>query len=176
MPSRILNGDQSAEEELVAQFGRGIYLIILARVRRIQVADALAQETLVSVLQALREGKLRQQDRLPAYVAGTARNMAKAYLRTKQRRERLAPHGPAGEERNPELDSQRSEQLRFAHECLAKLSLDDREILLLSLVEELDPAEIAKRLKIKPDAVRQRKFRAMRRARQTLGKLSQDAS
>jgi len=174
LTSRIQSGDRAAEEELIARFSRGVYLMTLVRVRDEGTAEDLAQETLVSVIQALREDKLRRADSLTAYVAGTARNLARTHLRNERRRARLTPSQPVVDQENPESVCQRSELLQLATRALARLSLDDKEILLLSLVEELSPTEIANHLSLRPEAVRQRKLRALRRVKRICEDLSRN--
>lgn len=174
LTSRIQSGDRVAEEELIARFSRGVYLMTLVRVRDEGTAEDLAQETLVSVIQALREDKLRRVDSLTAYVAGTARNLARTHLRNERRRTRLTLRQSVVDRENPESDCQRSELLQLATRAFARLRPDDKEILLFSLVEELSPTEIAAHLHLKPEAVRQRKLRALRRVKRIFEDLSRN--
>jgi DNA-directed RNA polymerase specialized sigma24 family protein len=46
---------------------------------------------------------------------------------------------------------------------MASLEPSDRRVLLLTLVENLRPREIARRLRVSPEVVRTRKTRALRR-------------
>ena len=57
-------------------------------------------------------------------------------------------------------DQQRAQLVRRA---VSELESDDRRILMLTLVEGLTPGEIASRLRLSPEVVRQRKSRAIKK-------------
>jgi RNA polymerase sigma-70 factor (ECF subfamily) len=69
----------------------------------------------------------------------------------------------------PEEQLLRVEQDREVIEALARLKLTDREIITLTLWDELSPVEIAQVLGISRDAVDQRYSRAKRRLSKELG-------
>src|SRR5215469_17837179 len=80
LAQRIFEGDPSAEQELVTTYRRGVLITANARTRDYEAALDLTQDVLVAVLKALREGKLRQPDKLSAFVNGVARNLINNYL------------------------------------------------------------------------------------------------
>src|SRR5262249_22348806 len=86
LAERIHRGDEAAEEELVNAYRRGILAIATARVRDREAALDLTQEVLMAALRALREGHLREPEKLPAFIQGTARNIINNFLRTRIRR------------------------------------------------------------------------------------------
>jgi RNA polymerase sigma-70 factor (ECF subfamily) len=110
---------------------------------------------------------------LPAFVGGTIRNIIRAHFRGEQRIDRLKSFQSTGDEGDPESDCGRGELLELARISLARLEPRDQEILRLWLVEDLSLSEIADRVGIRPAAARQRKLRALRRARKSLDDLSQ---
>src|SRR5690349_16722764 len=59
-------------------------------------ADDLVQQVLLSVLQALREGRVEERDRLDAYVLGTCRNTVMDMRRGVARQRRVAERAAAG--------------------------------------------------------------------------------
>src|SRR5215468_11211998 len=83
---RIQAGDPLAEEEFVKRYRRGLLVIAGVRTRDREAARDLTQEILIAVLKALREGQLREAEKLSAFVHGTARNIINNYLRVKTRR------------------------------------------------------------------------------------------
>ncbi len=174
----ILQGDPSAEEELVRRFRGPVFVMALVRTRDAEAARDLAQEVLLQVIQALREGRLRNEDRLAAYVHGTARNLVNHYFRVRQSRELPQPgRDPAPETtENSEDLLEQADRRRFVREALERLNAGERAVLQLSLAEGLPPAEIARRLGLTPEAVRQRKSRAMRRIRKLVQAWSRTAS
>jgi len=171
LAERIRSGEGAADEELANRFHAKAFLMALARTRDREAARDLAQETMLIVLRALREGRLLDPGRLAGYVCGTARNLVREHLRSKQPRT-----GPVGPEPlpvpDPEQEAVQAERQFLVRRVLRSLHGLDRHVLLLTLVDGLAPAEIAERLEIRPDAVRQRKARALQRARALLEEMS----
>ncbi len=85
LAARIRSGDAAAEEEFVLRFRGRVLALTRARGCDADTADDIVQETLLGVLCALRVGGLRDEQRLPQFVAGTARNLVHNYYRVKSR-------------------------------------------------------------------------------------------
>ena len=172
---RIASGERSAESELVRRFYRPVFSMVLARTGDIQVAQDLTQEILMAVICALRDGNLRNHQGLPGFVCGTMRNQVRNHFRSLHLDSVGAMKGePVLDDPNPEEELESAERLALAQEAIAQLSAEDREILRLTLVEGLSPKEISQRLGVSGDVTRQRKSRAIHRAREILrSKLSQ---
>jgi RNA polymerase sigma factor (sigma-70 family) len=170
---RIRCGDPSAEDELVQTYRRGVFLIAAARTRDREAALDLTQEVLIAVLKALREGQLREADKLSAFVQGTARNLINNYLRACMRRSECELE--ATETVAPDLveELEISEKRRLVREELQNFSVSDQQILLLSLVDGHSLLEVAKRLSMSHDAVRARKSRLLRKITKKFERLSQ---
>ena len=169
---RIRDGDRGAEEELAERFRQRVYVMALARTRDPEAAKDLVQEVLLGVLRALRDGKLRAEERLSAFVHGTARNRVNDHLQARQKRQdgrSLPPRPPAA---SPEERFVQAERQVLVRRALRSLGARDQEILLLTLVEGLKPGEIAERLGLRPELVRKRKSRAVRKVRQTVSEMS----
>jgi RNA polymerase sigma factor (sigma-70 family) len=159
----IASGSGPAEAAVVEFFAPRVRAMLRARLRQPDAVQDLTQETLVAVLVALRKGQLREADRLPAFVHGVARNLANNYLRGEVRRaeaplddevvRRLAGTAPVEEEARRALVAR----------GLEAIAPTDREVLQLTLVDGLHPREIAQRLSLTSDVVRQRKARALKR-------------
>lgn len=138
------------------------------------LADELVQDVLWGVIRALREGRVEQPEQLPSFVFGTARNLLKDGIRTRAR-ERLGPL-PEGEIPSPAQEQREFERTHAARQAIARLESHERIVLMLSLVEGLNPEQIAARLGINAAAVRQRKARALRRIGEILGTRSQSTA
>ncbi len=83
---RIREGDSSAEGELIRQFEPGLRVLLRRRTGGdIGLLEDLVQETLVIVLRRLRGAGIEDPDRLAAFAAQTARNLAIASLRKVER-------------------------------------------------------------------------------------------
>lgn len=174
LAERLRLGDVAAEEELVASFYEKVYFMALGRTRDRESARDLAQETILTVLRALREGRLQDPERLAGYVCGTARNLIRDQQRSARPRERCAELQPSVAP-SPEQDAERSEEQFLVRRAMRELSAPDRLVLLLTLVDGLSPTEIAERLGLKPEAIRQRKARAIQRAKALLVRVSRVA-
>src|SRR5262249_29649605 len=92
--SRISDGDLRAEEDLVRIFWPRITFLVIARTGDREAAPDIAQEVMLTVVNALRSGQLREPDKLIGFVYGTARNFISNHLRARSRR---PPHAPIDE-------------------------------------------------------------------------------
>lgn len=70
---RIIAGDSAAETELWTRFKGGIFQIVLNNVRDYHLAEDLSQETYVIILEKIRNGDVRQPEKLRAFVSQVAR-------------------------------------------------------------------------------------------------------
>jgi RNA polymerase sigma-70 factor (ECF subfamily) len=172
LAGRIRTGDSSAEEELVRLFGERVFLVAVVRTRDREAARDLTQEVLLAVLAALRNGHLREEERLSAYVYGTARNLVNNYLRQRSQQPALIPLDPDVAFVQPSFELENSERRSLVQSALARLDAGERRILLLTLVEGLKPGEIARRLGLNPMVVRARKSRALKKVMKAVRKLS----
>ncbi len=157
----VREGHASVEEELVTFFEPRVLRMMLARTRDREVARDLAQETLIAVVLALRNGQLREAERLAAFVHGIARNIVNSFFRTRgPKTELIAPEHAVAD---PGDALEGAERIRKVRAALAGLEPIDRRILLCTLVEGMKPGEIARRLGLSSELVRTRKSRAIKR-------------
>jgi RNA polymerase sigma-70 factor (ECF subfamily) len=160
---RIRLGDAAAEGQLVESFGGRVYAMAVARTRDREASRDLVQDVLWAVIQALRGGHLRAPDKLAAFVSGTARNLINNYCRTRTRAARDLPAGPEASTADADAvldERRRADAVRSVVRGFERI---DRRILTLTLVDGLSAVEIAARVNLSPDAVRQRKSRAVKR-------------
>lgn len=160
---RIRLGDAAAEEELVQSFGGKVFAMAVARTRDREASRDLVQDVMWAVLQGLRGGQLRAPDKLAAFVSGTARNLINNYFRTRTRAVRDVRHTPSRWMTDPSHSIEDQERTQLVRRAVSELESDDRRILMLTLVEGLTPGEIASRLRLSPEVVRQRKSRAIKK-------------
>jgi RNA polymerase sigma-70 factor (ECF subfamily) len=78
---RIVDGDRTAEAELVARYARGIRLIISRASSDRSVVDDLCQETFRITLEKVRRGDVRDPDRLSGFICSVARNLVVDHFR-----------------------------------------------------------------------------------------------
>jgi RNA polymerase sigma factor (sigma-70 family) len=177
LAERVHAGDRPAEEEFVRLFHPRIYALILSRTRNPDAARDLSQEALIAVLIALRTGSLRDLDKLAAFAQGTARNLANNFLRSSSLRRSREEAIPAGLAERVAAPAQMAEaeiaaRDRLVAEALDGLDAADRDILLMTIVEGRKPGEIATRVGLSPEVVRQRKSRAIRKIAGYIQRLS----
>ncbi|HVP63342.1 MAG TPA: sigma-70 family RNA polymerase sigma factor [candidate division Zixibacteria bacterium] len=170
----IAKGDLRAELAFVERFSPRLRLILQARTHDPDIAADLTQETLLEALCALRDGRLRDPQKLASFVLGIARNILNSHFRNQQRSPRMTELEEA-----PAIASlieetlERKQYLRIAAKALATLDKTDNEILRLTLVEDLKPGAIAERLSLTSEVVRQRKSRATKRILEFIRQSSQ---
>lgn len=170
---RIRAGDPAAEEALVTQFSRHILLIATFRTRDREAARDLAQDILMAVLRAARAGQIREAEKLPAFIQGTARNLINNYLRSRGRRAECSLDAAHEVGSDSVQEQEYQERRRLVHQELQACNVLDQKILLYSLVDGHPLAEVAKRLDLSHEAVRARKSRAIKKLIKKFAGLSQ---
>lgn len=146
----------------------GIRIMALCALRDGDAADDVAQESLARVLQALREGRLRNPERLGAFARAIAHHVIVDTLRTRLRVTSLGSSPELAGEEDALRTLVSAEQAARVRAALERLSAGDREILRLSFFEGLTPQELAHRLREPGARVRKRKERALERLRAVL--------
>jgi len=89
LASRIRLGDRQSETELVERYKRVVMSIIRREVGVSAVAEDLYQETFCIVIEKIRQGDIREADRLSGFVCSVARNRVIKYFQRLPRHESL---------------------------------------------------------------------------------------
>jgi RNA polymerase sigma-70 factor (ECF subfamily) len=134
-------------------------------------AEEAVQETMVRALDALRDGRLSDPEKLGAFVRGIARHVIADTHRARRRSAPLqaVPERELGTSSDDPLTTLiTAEEHHRVRLALTQLSAGDRQILHLSFFEGLTPAAIAERLGEPALRVRKRKSRALDRLRRAL--------
>ncbi|BCS31943.1 hypothetical protein TBR22_A11460 [Luteitalea sp. TBR-22] len=159
--ARVRAGDPDAEAELARRFAPRMRVLCLARTRRPDLANDLAQDAMIALLLELRRGGLRDPAALPAFAAGIARNIVRSEHRASRR------HDVGSLEVDVDVAREEGEDAAVrrldVERALDGLPVADQQVLRLILVEGCKPADVAARLGISPEAARTRKLRAQRR-------------
>jgi RNA polymerase sigma-70 factor, ECF subfamily len=159
---------REAESELVRRMAPRIRLYGLRHLRDQHAADDLTQQVLITTLEALRAGRLREPDKLASFVLGTCRMTVLDLRRNAQRKERLlvqfgadllAPVQPA----LPPLDH---EQLT---RCVQKLKERERTVVVMTFYDEQTGADVANFLGVSEANVRVIRHRAIHQLRDCMG-------
>jgi RNA polymerase sigma factor (sigma-70 family) len=175
---RLQAGDAASEDELARLFHPHLLAMAASRLNDRETAREIAQEAILGVLSALRMGRLREPERLPAFVVGTGRNLINSYLREKVQRPEPITLGfeegaiPDPDPEASESSLEKEEKRDVVFRVLQKLKPVDRGILYLTLAQGLKPQEIAIEMGLKPEIIRLRKSRALKRVRRKLKKMT----
>ena len=171
---RIREGDVTAESELVRQFEPGLRVLLRRRTGGDPgLLQDLVQETLMVVLQRLRRSALDDPQKLAAFAAQTARNLAIASLRKTERQktdidstvtERSADAGRRLEDAAADFEA------ALAVRALLRELPNPRDRLMLRryYLEDLDKDVICLELQMSESAFNQALSRARRRFREIL--------
>lgn len=163
LAARIALGDLSAEDEFVRAFAPSVREVLRHRLHARDAVDDLCHDTLCAALLHLRHADLREAARLPAYVWGIARNLARAHGR--ERRETPACDlDPPDRRADPERSAMAAESRERLRTALARLAARDRALAEGLLLGE-DKAAACARLGLSPPVFDVAKFRALRRLR-----------
>src|SRR5882672_6635803 len=171
---RIRDGDLSAEGELIRQFEPGLRVLLRRRTGGDQgLLQDLVQETLLVVLQRLRGPGIDDPQKLAAFAAQTARNLAIASLR-KAERQRTDVDSEATE-RNPDpaqsIDGRAADlEAALAVRALLRELPQPRDRLMLKrfYLDDDDKEIICRELELTEAAFNQALSRARRRFRQII--------
>jgi RNA polymerase sigma factor (sigma-70 family) len=171
---RIREGDSSAESELIRQFEPGLRVLLRRRTGGDHgLLQDLVQETLLVVIQRLRGSGIEDPEKLAAFAAQTARNLAIASLRKAERQK--TDVDSAATERN--VDSARG-VAALAEDFEAALAVRtllrdipqarDRLMLKRFYLEDHDKEVICQEMQLSEAAFNQALSRARRRFRQII--------
>ena len=157
-------GAPDAEAELYTRLAPRVRLYGLRHLRDEQAAADLTQQVLLMTIERLRNGKIREPERLASFVLGMCRMVILDLKRGSRRRARLlgqfADDLPrAGSADEPRLDT---EQLTA---CLERLSERERSVLVLTFHSERTAFEVAQELGLTAANVRVIRHRALARLR-----------
>jgi RNA polymerase sigma-70 factor, ECF subfamily len=166
---RLLPDPDATTAGIAEQYLPRLRVFAVRRLRDMAAAEDAAQETLRRVLEALREGRVRDLQALPAYVFETARHVCLHAIRDSNREaiahaqfaalaSQMATRGP-----NPLDTLLADERQRLAGRALSELDPLDRELIELSYGQLLSADEIASRLGLSANNVRVKRHRILRR-------------
>ena len=181
LSQRALAGDRRAWDALIARHHRRVVVSLLAKGLRVDRAHELAQETWTRLIQQQQRGLLTEL-RLPNLAITQASFLAADEAR-RSRREAISGNVEELPERQHPVDPTASaerrllseEQLAKAHQALAGCSPSARNVFLLACDgQELPHAEVAERVGLSVQRVRQILCEVRKKLRNALEEESHD--
>lgn len=156
--------DASAEAELCRRFAPRVRLYGLRHLRDRAAADDLVQQVLMTTLERLRAGKLREPERLASFILGMCRMTVLELRRGTARRERLLETWGGMEEavEAPELRTLDEKKLAA---CLERIAERERAVLLASFFADQSAETAADELGLTAGNVRVIHHRALGKLR-----------
>ena len=172
--TEILDGGTAGQEVLYAVFERGVRFYLAHHMRTEDVEDKV-QDTFLAVVNAIRDGRLREPGRMAGFVRTILERQLAGYFTETSRRLGLSGEDVSQlqpqERLNPEQEAMRAERRRFARRILRGLPEVDREILMRFYLEGHTAEQICAHLGVSETQFRLRKNRAKER----FGELAREA-
>ena len=166
---QIGSGSNSgAEAELFRRMAPRIRLYGLRHLRNEHAAEDLTQQVLITALEALRAGRLREPEKLASFVLGTCRMTVLDLRRGVQRKERLLEQFGAEliapvQLAKPFLDRD------LLTRCVQNLKERERTVIVMTFYDEQTGADVADFLGISEANVRVIRHRAIHQLRDCMG-------
>lgn len=162
-------GDRDAEAELCRRMLPRIRLYGLRHLRDAHASEDLAQEVLITTLEALRVGRLRDPEKLASFVLGTCRLTVLDLRRGARRRAHLLEQFGADLPTVASVPSMPCLDVDRLTRCLQQLAERDRAVVVMSFYDEKAAADVAGFLGVSEGNVRVIRHRAIHRLRDCMG-------
>jgi RNA polymerase sigma-70 factor, ECF subfamily len=160
--------DREAEAELYRRMAPRVRLYGLRHLRDGYAADDLTQQVLITTLEALRAGRLRDPEKLASFVLGTCRMTVLDIRRGAERKERLLEQfgvnmlAPAPSP-TPHLDHDHLTR------CVQSLKERERAVVVMTFYDEQTGSDVASFLGVSEANVRVIRHRAIHQLRECMG-------
>jgi len=165
---RLIAGEAGAEEDLVRRYRDGVAIIISRIVYDPSVSEDLSQDTFRIVLEKIRQGEVREPERLSGFILGVARNLAIQHIRRMRRAADQVEFASAEQVQDPQPDPfeqlLNKERAEIVRQVITELKLErDREVLFRYYIAEQDREQICADLSLTSEQFSRVVFRAHQR-------------
>src|SRR5688572_23493156 len=168
LAAAVTRGDARAEAELYRRLAPRVRLYGLRHLRDRHAAADLVQQVLVTTLERLRAGEVREPAKLASFVLGMCRmtvlEMRRGAARRAELLERFSDLDAVQEAAEPRV----LEEARLA-ECLERLAERERSVVVLSFYGDKSAEEAGRELALAPGNVRVIRHRALGKLRECMG-------
>ena len=159
--------DAAAEAELYRRLARRVRLYGLRHLRDEQAAADLVQQVLLTTLERLRAGEVREPDKIASVVLGMCRMTVLEMRRGARRREALLATWGEKDEAYEAAEPIVLDTERLAG-CLEALAARERSVVLLTFVGDKEATEVGKELGLSAGNVRVIRHRAVGKLRECM--------
>ncbi len=157
-----------AEAELFRRMAPRVRLYGLRHLRDPSAAQDLTQQVLITTLETLRAGRLREPEKLASFVLGTCRMTVLDLRRGAQRKQRLLEQFGRDLMAPAHLAMPRLDHDQLTH-CVQNLKERERTVVVMTFYDEQTGAEVASFLGISEANVRVIRHRAIHQLRECMG-------
>jgi RNA polymerase sigma-70 factor, ECF subfamily len=169
--SRAKRGERQAEQALCVRFAPAVRAFARRRLRGADAVEEFAQDVLLLMVEALREGRVEQAERFGGFVLGICRNLALDRARQRERREQLwQAYGAPLQAVSAEAVESETYEIAHLEDCLSQLSKRARDVVRLGYVEARGHEEVAAALEISPQNARVLRHRTLASLRECMSK------
>lgn len=168
LAAAVARGDTGAEAELYRRLAPRVRLYGLRHLRDRHAAADLVQHVMMTTLERLRAGGVREPGKIASFVLGMSRMTVLEMRRGAARRAELLERYGDTEEVAPQVEFRVLEEARLA-ECLERLAERERSVLVLSFYGDKSADEAGRELALAPGNVRVIRHRALEKMRGCMG-------
>ena len=161
---RIGAGEREAEAELFRRMAPRIRLYGLRHLRDVHASEDLTQNVLITIIEALRQNRLREPEKLASFVLGTCRMTILDLRRGAQRKKRLLERFGPDLLEPAEFFRPRLDQERLAR-CVENLKERERTVIVMTFYDEKTSADVSSFLGVSEANVRVMRHRAIHQLR-----------
>ena len=160
--------NRDAEAELYRRMAPRVRLYGLRHLRDEHASEDLTQQVLITTLEALRVGRLREPEKLASFVLGTCRMTVLNLRRSAHRKERLLAQFGADLQTSVQPSMPRLDHEKLAR-CVQNLKERERSAVVMTFYDEQTGADVASFLGVSQANVRVIRHRAIRQLRECMG-------
>ena len=169
LAAAVARGDTGAEAELYRRLAPRVRLYGLRHLRDRHAAADLVQQVMMTTLERLRAGGVREPGKIASFVLGMSRMTVLEMRRGAARRADLLERYSDIDAVQDAGESRVLEEARLA-ECLERLAERERSVLVLSFYGERSADEAGRELALAPGNVRVIRHRALEKLRGCMGR------
>jgi RNA polymerase sigma-70 factor (ECF subfamily) len=165
---KLKAGDAEVENHFASYFGDLLYLKLRSRLRSRQLIEDIRQETLMRVLDILRnKGGVEHPERFGSFVNSVCNNVLLEFCRSEGRHDPMDEHHEEPPDTSVDMDGPliNSDRKRQVQRVLNELPEKDRSILQAVYLDETEKSEICRRHNVDADYLRVLLHRAKSRFR-----------